>query len=127
VEASISARGGSASSTLNSRLLQKLLVQQARLHLLHPPRRNPGVVGGASGGDLRNHIVSDGSAGRANRTRGDDANHSATRDDSGSSNWDHSSFGRSDSSGDAGRWGRSSSAGGFSGGGGGGFRGGFRR
>ena len=50
MEASISARGGSASSTLNSRLLQKLLVQQARLHLLHPPRRNPGVVGGASGG-----------------------------------------------------------------------------
>ena len=49
------------------------------------------------------------------------------RDDSGSSNWDHSSFGRSDSSGDAGRWGRSSSFGGFSGGGGGGFRGGFRR
>ena len=49
------------------------------------------------------------------------------RDDSGSSNWDHSSFGRSDSSGDAGRWGRSSSFGGFRGGGGGGFRGGFRR
>jgi hypothetical protein len=59
---------------------------------------------------------------------GGDGFRDGDRDDSGSSSWDHSSFGRSDSSGDSGRWGRSSSFGGFRGlgGGGGGFRG-FRR
>ena len=77
VEAGLGGPGSSGSGSAggrqqHSRLLQKLLTQQARLQLLHPPRRGGGAGGAWSGGDSAiNSRATDGLAGGSRDGGGD--------------------------------------------------------